>query len=153
VGRIIVLDAGPLGMASNPRGKSAAVRCRTRINELDAAGVRIVVPEIAYYEVSRELFRVGTSAGIARLDVLVDSLEYAAITADAIRLAARYWAMVRQAGGPTADRHALDADCILAAQTAFLGGTDDIVTIATTNLGHLTRFPLIDARLWEEIEP
>ncbi len=140
-------------MASNPRGKPAAVRCRAWIKELTAAGVRIVVPEIAYYEVSRELFRVGTSAGITRLDVLVASAEYEAITTEAIHLAAQYWAMVRRAGLPTADRHALDGDCILAAQTAFIGAPGDTVTIATENLRHLTRFPGYDAALWDEIEP
>ena len=140
-------------MASNPSSKAAARRCRIWIEALDAAAVRIVVPEIAYYEVSRELFRVGTKAGIARLELLISAVDYAAITTEAIHLAAHFWASVRRAGLPTADRHALDADCILAAQTAFIGGADDAVTIATENLGHLTRFPGTDARLWDEIEP
>lgn len=53
---------------------------------------------------------------------------------------------------PTADPHALDGDCILAAQASILGGDGDMVTVATTNVGHLGRFPGVHARRWEEIE-
>ena len=53
--------------------------------------------------------------------------------------AAEFWALVRNAGVPTAHPHALDADCILAAQVMLLGGPDDVVTVATTNARHLSR--------------
>jgi hypothetical protein len=68
-----------------------------------------------------------------------------------MRQAAEFWAMIRRAGVPTAHPQALDSDCILAAQATLLGGGGDVVTIATRNIRHLTRFPGIDARHREEI--
>jgi hypothetical protein len=56
---------------------------------------------------------------------------------------------VRQQGQPTAAPHAHDADVILAAQAQLVLGLDDTLTVATTNVGHLSR--LIHAQRWEEI--
>ena len=56
-------------------------------------------------------------------------------------------AQARRQGQPTADDKALDGDVILAAQAMTLGGTD--VVIATTNVGHLSRF--VPAALWPDI--
>ena len=67
--RIVVLDAGPLMLTSKPRGLAPADRCRAWIHALDAAGARVEVPEIADYEVRRELLRVGAPAALKRLDV------------------------------------------------------------------------------------
>jgi len=152
VARFVVLDAGPLGLASKPRGKPDADRCREWLRALDAAGARIVVPEVADYEVRRELIRAGATAGLARLDRLESVLDFDPITSPAMRRAAELWAAVRKAGVPTADPLALDADCILAAQAWLLGSPGDAVTIATTNARHLTRFPGTDARFWEAIK-
>jgi hypothetical protein len=153
MGLIVVLDAGPLGLASKPRGKPDRDRCRDWILALDAAGARIVVPEIADYEVRRELLRKGAPAGLLRLDRLESGLEYDPISMMAMRRAAEFWALVRQTGMPTADPHALDGDCILAAQASLLGGDGDSVTIATTNVGHLGRFPGVDAQNGDAIKP
>ncbi len=151
--RIIVLDAGPLGLASQATGVVRADHCRNWIRDLDAAGARVVAPEIADYEVRRELLRVGATAGIRRLDRLVSALLYDPITTPAMRLAAEFWSQVRRAGSPTADPHALDADCILAAQASLLSAPGDPVEIATTNPGHLGRFPGVRAEIWEKIAP
>ena len=120
--RIIVLDAGPLGLASKARGKPDADRCRAWILALGVAGARVVAPEIADYEVRRELIRARKTTGLARLDRLEAGLTYDPITTAAMRRAAESWALVRQAGLPTAAPLALDADCILAAQASLLGG-------------------------------
>lgn len=146
-----MLDAGPLGLASKPRGKPDGDRCRAWIQALAVAGVRVVVPEVADYEVRRELLRAGATGGVARLDRLATLLDYDPITTPAMRRAAELWALVRRAGIPTADPKALDADCILAAQASLLGGPDDLVTIATENLGHLSRFPGVAAAMWTSI--
>jgi hypothetical protein len=53
----------------------------------------------------------------------------------------------RQQGQPTADDKALDGDVILAARAITLGITN--VVIATTNVGHLSRFA--PAALWPDI--
>src|SRR5208283_3393922 len=111
----------------------------------------VVVPEIADYEVRRELIRARKTTGLARLDRLEAGLTYDPITTAAMRRAAEFWALVRQAGLPTAAPLALDADCILAAQASLLGGPEDIVTIATANVRHLNRIPNLDVRFWESI--
>lgn len=149
--RIIVLDAGPLGLASNPPGKPDAARCRQWLRDMDATGALIVVPEVADFEVRRELIRAGATAGVGRLDRLEAGLAYDPITTPAMRRAAELWAAVRNAGVPTAHPLALDADCVLAAQALLLGGPGDVVTIATNNVRHVTRFPGVDARVWETV--
>jgi predicted nucleic acid-binding protein len=105
------------------------------------------VPEIADYEVRRELLRANKVRGLARLDALADLLEYLPLTTAAMRQAAVLWAQARQQGRPTADDKALDGDVILAAQAITLGTTE--VVIATTNVGHLSRFA--PAALWPDI--
>jgi predicted nucleic acid-binding protein len=147
--RVVVLDAGPLSLASQPRGKSEADRCRTWLQALDAAGVRVVVPEIADYEVRRKLLHIGATAGITRLDQLEVDLTYEPITTAAMRLAAEYWSDARRIGLPTAGPRSLDADAILAAQAELACGPADTVTVATTNVGHLARF--VAAEVWDRI--
>ena len=149
--RVVVLDAGPLSLASQPRGKSEADRCRTWLLALDVAGVRVVVPEIADYEVRRKLLHLGATAGLARLDQLAVDLAYEPITTAVMRLAAEYWSDARRMGLPTAGPRSLDADAILAAQAELACGPADTVTVATTNVGHLARF--VAARPWHQIAP
>jgi predicted nucleic acid-binding protein len=108
----------------------------------------VIVPEIADYEVRRELLRANKVKGIAKLDALADLLEYLPITTAAMRRAALFWAQARQQGRPTAGDKTLDADMILAAQAMALGVAD--VVIATTNVGHLSRFA--PAELWHKIK-
>ncbi len=150
--RIVVLDAGPTGLASKPRGKADADRCRDWIRRMEGAGTRIVIPEIVEYEVRRELIRVGATAGLLRLERLASTLDYLPITTVAMRQAAEFWAAIRRVGRPTADTRSLDADCILAAQSWTLVNPEDTVTIATTNARHLARFPGITALAWDSIE-
>jgi predicted nucleic acid-binding protein len=97
--------------------------------------------------VRRELLRAKKNQGIERLDALTNRLEYLPITTAAMFQAAQFWAQARQQGQPTADNQALDGDVILAAQAVVLNIQN--VVIATTNVGHLSRFT--DAKLWQEI--
>jgi predicted nucleic acid-binding protein len=147
------LDAGPLGRISNPKATPENLRCRAWARSLVAAGWRVVVPEIADYEVRRELLRVGATAGLARLDLVKASFPYAPLTTDAMLRAAELWADVRRRGMPTAAAEALDGDAILAAQALMAGGPGDKVIVATVNVGHLARFPGIDAREWGQVVP
>jgi predicted nucleic acid-binding protein len=147
--RIVFLDSGPLGLVSNRPGKPRVDRCAVWLNDLLTAGVRVVVPEIADYEVRRELLRVGARAGLRRLAALESTLLYAEITTAVMHQAARFWAEVRQRGLPTSDPKALDADAILAAQAHLAGGPGDTVIVATDNVGHLGQF--VDARPWPTI--
>jgi hypothetical protein len=58
-----------------------------------------------------------------------------------MRRAAEFWVVAQNAGLPTAHGHALDADCILAAQALLLSGPGDVVTVATTNACHNRALP------------
>jgi predicted nucleic acid-binding protein len=108
-----------------------------------------MIPEIADYEVRRELLRAKKINGLARLDDLAKLLEYLPITTTAIRQAAQFWAQARQQGQPTAGDKTIDGDVILAAQAATMGVSN--IVIATTNVGHLSRF--VAAELWQDIAP
>lgn len=145
--RVVLLDSGPLGLVTNPRLSPQGLECAEWLQNLLAGGADVVVPEIADYEVRRELLRAGKAKGLERLDELARALGYLPITTAAMRQAAAFWAQARQAGQPTAPDQALDGDVILAGQAAAL--TEDDVVIATTNVGHLSRF--VAAALWHTI--
>lgn len=149
VSRVVFLDTGPLGLATNPRRSPQSIACAQWLQTLVIHGIRVIVPEIADYEIRRELLRAKKERGLARLDALASRLEYLPLTTAAIRQAAIFWAQARQQGQPTADDKALDGDVILAAQAVTLGVTD--VVIATTNIGHLSRFT--SAALWPDVTP
>ena len=68
---VVRLDAGPLGMISHPRATAEIV---TWLARLVAARVEVLIPEIADYEVRRELLRVGSTRGIGWNKVAVQSL-------------------------------------------------------------------------------
>jgi hypothetical protein len=69
-----------------------------------------------------------------------------------MRRAAALWAEARNRGVPTADRAALDADVIVAAQAQLLReATGNEVVIATDNIRHLGQFAA--ARGWQDINP
>ncbi len=107
-------------------------------------GAQVWVPEIADYEVRRELLRANKARGLARLDLLKNSIGYLQLTTPIMLKAADLWAQARRSGVPTADPKALDCDVILAAQALAVQGI-----VATENVGHLSRF--VEARHWREI--
>ena len=139
--RPIILDTGPLGKIAHPRRNPEVTAWFDR---LLAAGYRVILPEIADYEVRRELLLAGLTRSIERLDRLKQVLTYSPLTTDAMLRAAELWTAARREGQPTADRQALDGDVILAAQAEQLGGI-----VATDNVRHLARY--VDAREWREI--
>ena len=141
---IVLLDAGPLGMLAHPRPSRDVVEW---LGRLLIAGIEVLVPEIADYEVRRELLRAGRAKGVRRLDDLKQKLYFLPINSDAMLRAAEFWAEARRDGRPTAHEYGLDADMILAAQAATFT-VREFVT-ATSNPKHLARFA--PARRWEEI--
>ena len=149
--RIVVLDSGPLGLLALPPQHPSALPCQVWFGRLVENDALFVVPEIADYELRRELLRLGTARSVRQLDLLLNNpnVDYLPITTRAMRLAAHLWAETRRAGCPTADRHALDADVILAAQTRLLIDDGHDAIVATTNLRHLTR--LVPAAEWATI--
>src|SRR5271157_858009 len=152
--RLILMDSGPLGLIVRAPSKPQVVRCLTWLKAISAAGATVIIPEIAHYELRRELLRIRAVGSLRRLEHYLDpssGLRHLTLTTDAIIKAAEFWAFLRQSGIPTASPDALDADAILAGQAALAGQPGDTVTIATTNLAHLNRFPGIDARTWDQI--
>ncbi len=148
--RLIVLDSGPLGMVTNPKAKGIPLACQMWLKSLLQRGERVIIPEIADYEVRRELLRAGLLNSVRRLDNLKQTLEYSSIQTKTMILAASIWAEARQSGQPTADPKALDGDVILAAQARLLCSDTTEAIVATTNVAHLNRF--IRALDWQSID-
>jgi predicted nucleic acid-binding protein len=144
----IVLDATPLGLLANPNHSRLPTACRAWLSALQAAGRRVILPEITDYEVRRELLRANLIASVRLLDNLAIQLEYLPLSTSAMRKAAELWAQVRRLGKPTAQHHALDGDAILAAQALSLGVP---VIVARGNPAHLARFVPTDD--WQNIVP
>ena len=78
-----------------------------------AAGNRLVVPAICYYEALRELERLNATGQISRLRAFCHAVtdRYLALTDADLELAAKLWGQVRNAGTPTAGVDALDGGC------------------------------------------
>jgi hypothetical protein len=153
--RLILLDSGPLGLMVRAPGKPQVQRFLAWLNAVMTNGAVVVIPEIAHYEVRRELIRIRAVGSLRRLEYALDpsrGFDHLTLTTDAVVKAAELWAFVRQVGVPTASPDSLDADAILAGQAALAGQAGHTVTIATTNLAHLRRFPGVDAQTWDRIQ-
>jgi predicted nucleic acid-binding protein len=149
--RVVILDTGPLGIATKRRGVPDAEACRNWIRNGVRRGASFIVPAIAYFEVCRELERLNSTSGIARLDAFCRAVpeRYLVFTDDALRLGCKLWAQARHAGTPTADPKELDCDVLIAAQALTMGVPASDLIIATTNVGHLSQFAAAD--LWPNI--
>jgi len=148
---VVLLDAGPLGIVTNPRPTVEVRTCVQWPDRLLDNGVQVLVPEIADYEVRRELLRSNRAHGLGQLDALIVRIGYVPLNTPTMRQAAAFWALLRQQGRPTTEDAALDGDVILAAQAAILRALGEDVVIATTNVGHLAR--LVPAEAWQNITP
>jgi len=143
VNKAIILDAGPLGKLAHPRPHPAIVQW---LDQHLASDVPVFLPEIADYEVRRNLLLEGLTKSIAWLDQLKLALDYLPLDTQTMLRAAELWAEARKRGCPTADPKELDCDVILAAQAELVGAV-----VATENVGHLALF--VEAREWREIQP
>lgn len=141
---IVLLDAGPLGMLAHPQPRTDIIYW---LGGLIADSKTVLVPEVADYEVRRELLRAGRKKGIHRLDSLKSALGYLPITTEAMLKAAEFWANARKRGLPTAHHNSLDADAILAGQAATYSTKS--VIVASTNPRHIARFVAADN--WENV--
>jgi predicted nucleic acid-binding protein len=143
---VVFLDTSPLGLACFPKSKKNPKRdqCIAWLESLVLNQKTIVIPEIADYELRRELIRFNSTESIKRLDELKSIYNYLPITTEMMLKAAELWADVRNQGMPTAHDHALDGDVILAAQAIVSDAGRGEVIIATSNPGHLTRLANAD---------
>ncbi|MEL6161219.1 MAG: nucleic acid-binding protein [Cyanobacteria bacterium J06623_5] len=147
--RLIVLDSGPLGFVTNPKGKQLSIACQQWLENLLRRGEKVAIPEIVDYEIRRELIRANFINSLHRLDNFKQTLESIPIETETMLLAAALWADIRKRGRPTADSKALDGDVILAAQARLLKKDFTEVIVATTNLKHLSL--LTKADHWQSI--
>ncbi len=148
---IMLLDSGPLGLATNPNNSAEAAACRNWLEAMLASEHSVVLPEIVDYEIRRELLRGEKWTGLKKLDDLHEVAEYLALDTETMFQAAELWAQARQRGMPTADKAALDIDVILAAQAMQCRKEGSFVIIATLNKKHLSQF--VPAENWKDIHP
>jgi len=144
----IVLDTGPLGLACGNASRGEGSRLVNWLTLKETEGLRILLPEIADYELRRKLIHQGMHDALGRLDKLHDRFEYLPINTRAMQRAAQLWAELRRGGRQTADDRSLDGDVILAAQVLEHTGLRDEATIATANVNHLSRFKPLKAAQW-----
>ena len=151
--RIVFLDSGPLGLVTQRKGVPNVEACRRWVDLLTDAGVRVMVPEVADFEIRRELLRSGKTQGLHRLDAFNSAAEgrYVPITTSAMRRAAELWADARNRGLPTADARALDADVVLAAQALTAGYPLTEIAVASVNVRHISRY--VPCQLWTDLLP
>ncbi|MDC0835818.1 PIN domain-containing protein [Geitlerinema sp. CS-897] len=147
--KFILSDTGLLGYVTNPKSNELNEKCKQWLARSLSKRYKVLVPEIADYEVRRELLRANKQKGLQRLNDLVDRLGYVPISREIMLKAAEFWANSRREGKPTAPDLALDADVILAAQAVSLQRFDNEVIIATTNVKHLIRFA--NAQFWQDV--
>jgi predicted nucleic acid-binding protein len=150
--QIIVLDSGPLGIACRRRGEAEVDDLTTWWIRLRAKGAILAIPEMADFEVRRGLLLAGATRGIERLDRLRVELgphNCIPVSREVLLKAAGLWADARRRGIGTADDKAFDGDVIVAAQALSFAGLRDVLTVATDNVGHLSRY--VAAQRWQDI--
>jgi predicted nucleic acid-binding protein len=126
--------------------------CSRWLAAIAANGATLVIPDVVDYEVRRGQLLAPAPAQLARLNLLRKRFsKLTEVTPAAWAKAAEFWAHVRKIGEPTAGPKSLDADAVLAAVAATIARRGARVTIATTNVKHLNRFPGVDAREWRDI--
>ena len=137
----VLLDTGPLGRLAHP---TPNLKIADWFKNLLSRNVQIVIPEIADYELRRNLILEGLAKSINRLDQLGKVLSFVPLTTKQMKKAAELWAFARKSGMPTAHDKALDGDVILASQALSIGGV-----VATENVSHLARY--CEALHWKDI--
>jgi toxin FitB len=144
--RYILLNSGPLGILAHPR-LCEEIRDWVALHQTN--GTKIAIPEIADYEVRRELLRADLLSSVRRLDSLKTRLVYIPLTTRGILNAAEYWSAARKAARPGASNDSLDGDVILAGQAWELSSEGHEVVVATENARHLE--PFVAAQGWRDL--
>ncbi len=139
---ILLLDTGVLGRLCNPTAERVRPYSFWLIGFLEKSDAnRALVPEIADFELRRELIRSARAAGVERtrqidkLDALSARLQYLPVTTVDWRRASDLWADSRNEGTPSAPPAARDGDGILAAQAIRVGSG-----VGTFDRRQLSRF-------------
>ena len=88
--KIILLDAEPLGLVSNPTSSPLNDACSQWVQTQLANGTRVLIAEVIDYEIRRELLRARKRQGIATLDAAKVRLGYLPITTPVMLKAAEF---------------------------------------------------------------
>lgn len=139
----VLLDSGPLGQIAHPRPDRKILEWAAHWL---SAGVELLIPEIADYEVRRELMRAGLAASISRLNERRDALRFVPINSKSIIRAAEFSAIAWSAAEPAVHDMSLDSDTNLEAQAATL--TVGSAVVASSNPMRIARFA--QAESWEQ---
>lgn len=134
--KVILLDTHPLSKVTHPKIDPKVQQWLKSLRENKTV---IRVPEIADYELRRELLREQKQKSIDRLNQF-NQICFIPLTPETMRKAAELWAWVRNQGKPTASNDSLDGDVILAAQAILQLKSFDEVIVVTKNLKHISRF-------------
>ena len=140
-----MLDSGPLGRLTHA-DYSRNREYRAWLAALLDHNIAVFLPEIADYEVRRNLIVENLTGSLANLEALPSLINYVPIATADMHQAAELWATSRKTGRSVGDPRELNAGVIIAAQAIRLGAT-----IATDNVGHLAQF--VEARPWSTIKP
>jgi predicted nucleic acid-binding protein len=152
---IILLDSGVLGLLCNPNPHPEAIAVLRWFERMLCRGAYIISSTICDYEVRRGLrlssLQGGSTAGLNKLTLLTEAIEFIPVTLEIAELSAELWAASKQQGKSTASSTSLDADLIICAsyqvwKSRYPGRE---IVIATTNVKHLSRFA--NALEWSEI--
>jgi hypothetical protein len=85
VARIELLDTGPLGLVTHPNAATKNAQAAGWLRrDLLLVGTAVRVPEIADYELRRELLRAGKSRSVMVLDRFKATLRYVPLTKEVI---------------------------------------------------------------------
>jgi len=146
----LVLDSNVLSKLCHPRAYPEVCQWFDQFVG-QQVGNRVFIPELADYELRRELIRLlikqnqGQSS-LDRLDQLGRDFDFLRVTTSHFRAGARMWAEARSAGLVTASSKSLDIDVLLAAQALDVQGI-----VVTSNLRHFG-FYGVPAKDWTEID-
>ncbi|MEH2011541.1 type II toxin-antitoxin system VapC family toxin [Nostoc sp.] len=129
--RAVLLDTHPLSQVTHPKINPKIQQWLKSLQKIETV---IRMPEIADYELRRELLRQGKQKSIDRLNKL-SQICLIPLTPETMRKAAELWAWIRNQGKPTASNDSLDGDVILAAQAILqLKSFDQVISCSTFNL-------------------
>ena len=120
--KIVLLDAGPLGMISNPNATGVNRECYEWMETLIVNGFQVRAPEIADYEVRRELLRANKGF---RIESYYNATEYRKAALRTLRLTRKDTAGFRA----TTQRYAK-----IAKKNHFAEGTNLAVSTSEFNL-------------------
>lgn len=136
----LLLDSNVVGKICHPlRHDDVRAWFRAVVHEHE-----VLLPEVADYELRRELLRIGSQRSLRKLDELTRELRYVPVTTATWREAARLWAHLRRRGQATAADERLDVDVLLAALALAEGAH-----VVTSNKRHLGL--IVAAYDWSEV--